>query len=74
MDILATKINRFNVICAGGIFNNQNDVFLAAVKERLPMGRMRNVDELQRTLVFLLSDASSYMIGAILSVDGGRTA
>jgi NAD(P)-dependent dehydrogenase (short-subunit alcohol dehydrogenase family) len=62
------------VICPGGIFNNQNDVFLAAVKERIPMGRMANVDELQGTLVFLLSDASSYMTGAILSVDGGRTA
>jgi NAD(P)-dependent dehydrogenase (short-subunit alcohol dehydrogenase family) len=65
---------RSNVICPGGIFNNQNDVFLAAVKERIPMGRMANVDELQGTLVFLLSDASSYMTGAILSVDGGRTA
>ena len=65
---------RSNVICPGGIFNNQNDVFLAAVKERIPMGRMANVDELQETLVFLLSDASSYMTGAILSVDGGRTA
>ena len=65
---------RSNVICPGGVFNNQNDVFLAAVKERIPMGRMANVDELQGTLVFLLSDASSYMTGAILSVDGGRTA
>ena len=65
---------RSNVICPGGIFNNQNDVFLAAVKERIPMGRMGNVDELQGALVFLLSDASSYMTGAILSVDGGRTA
>lgn len=65
---------RSNVICPGGVFNNQDEGFLRAVAERIPLKRMANANELQGALVFLLSDASSYMTGAVLSVDGGRTA
>ncbi len=64
---------RSNAICSGGIFNNQDEKFLADIKERIPMGRMAQVEELQGALVYLLSDASSYVTGTIITVDGGRT-
>ena len=65
---------RCNAICPGGVENNQNDLFLAEVKKRIPMGRMAFKNEYQGILIFLLSQASSYINGAIISADGGRTA
>lgn len=65
---------RCNALCPGGVENNQNVNFLAEVSERIPMNRLANVNEYQGALLFLLSKASSYMNGAILVVDGGRTA
>jgi len=65
---------RCNAMCPGGIENGQPEGFLEEVNKRIPMGRLANSDEYQSTLLWMLSDASSYLNGAIISVDGGRTA
>ncbi len=65
---------RCNALCPGGVENNQDPAFLKEVCSRIPMGRMARPDEYQGVLLFLLSEASSYMNGAVISIDGGRTA
>ena len=69
----ADKNVRCNALCPGGVENGQPDDFLKEVSKRIPMGRMANADEYQGTLVWMLSDASSYLNGSIIPVDGGRT-
>lgn len=64
---------RCNALCPGGVENNQDPAFLKELCSRIPMGRMARSDEYQGALLFLLSEASSYMNGSVLSVDGGRT-
>ena len=64
---------RCNALCPGGVENNQDQDFLEAVSQRIPMGRLAQKNEYRDALLFLLSDSSSYMTGSILSVDGGRT-
>ena len=64
---------RCNAICPGGVENNQSEEFLNLVKKKIPMGRLAKSDEYQGTLLWMLSDASSYLNGAIIPVDGGRT-
>jgi NAD(P)-dependent dehydrogenase (short-subunit alcohol dehydrogenase family) len=61
-------------MCPGGVENGQPDEFLDKVKTRIPLGRLAKSNEYQGTLVWMLSDASSYLNGAIIPVDGGRTA
>lgn len=70
----AEKNVRCNAICPGGIENGQPDQFLKEVSSRIPMNRLAHADEYQGTLIWILSDASSYLNGAIIPVDGGRTA
>jgi len=65
---------RCNAICPGGIETQQSPEFIKDLCERIPMGRMAKKNEYQGIVLFLLSEASSYMTGAIISVDGGRTA
>jgi NAD(P)-dependent dehydrogenase (short-subunit alcohol dehydrogenase family) len=69
----ADKNVRCNAMCPGGVENGQPDDFLEEVNKRIPMGRMANADEYQGTLLWMLSDASSYLNGAIVPVEGGRT-
>ncbi len=64
---------RANAICPGGVETNQDQVFLSRVKERIPLGRLATADEYQGAIIFLASDASAYMTGAVLTIDGGRT-
>ena len=64
---------RCNAMCPGGIKNNQSEEFLNRVKSRIPMNRLAESDEYQSTLLWMLSDASSYVNGSIISVDGGRS-
>jgi len=69
----AEKNVRCNAICPGGIENGQSDAFINSVSSRIPMGRLAKSHEYQGTIIWMLSDASSYLNGAIIAVDGGRT-
>jgi len=64
---------RVNAISPGGVFNGQSEIFLSRLKQLIPMERMANRDEYQGAILFLCSDASSYMTGANLVIDGGRS-
>ena len=64
---------RVNSICPGGVLNGQPEVFLSRIKRLIPMERMANRDEYQGAILFLCSDASSYMTGTNLVIDGGRS-
>lgn len=64
---------RCNAICPGGVENEQPDDFLQEVHSRIPMKRLAKPYEYQGTLIWMLSDASSYLNGAIIPVEGGRT-
>ena len=70
----ASKNVRCNAICPGGINNNQPETFISEVSSRIPLNRLAEPNEYQGTLVWMLSDASTYLTGAIIPVDGGRTA
>jgi NAD(P)-dependent dehydrogenase (short-subunit alcohol dehydrogenase family) len=64
---------RVNAISPGGVYNNQPEEFVQRVSNLIPMGRMANSDEYQGAILFLCSDASSYMTGFNLVIDGGRS-
>ncbi len=64
---------RVNAISPGGVYNNQPDEFVVKLNQLIPMSRMANYDEYQGAILFLASDASSYMTGQNLVIDGGRS-
>jgi NAD(P)-dependent dehydrogenase (short-subunit alcohol dehydrogenase family) len=64
---------RVNTLSPGSIENEQDAEFLNNLRSRIPMGRLANVEEYKGAIQFLASDASSYMTGQNLIIDGGRS-
>lgn len=74
---LATYLAKFNIrvnaLSPAGVYTSQSDAFVAKLANLIPLGRMAKQDEYQGAIAFLVSEASSFMTGENLVVDGGRT-
>lgn len=69
----ATEGVRANALCPGGVENGQPPEFIERLHDLIPLGRMARVSEYQGAVAFLCSDASAYMNGSVIAMDGGRT-
>lgn len=65
---------RCNALAPGAVLNGQPETLVDGLKDRIPMGRLASPTEYHGALVFLLSEASAYMTGQTLVLDGGRSA
>jgi len=70
----AEKGVRANALAPGGVEAGQDEAFKKRLENLIPMARMAHQDEYKSAVAFLVSDASSYMNGSVISIDGGRTA
>ena len=64
---------RVNCISPGGIFNNQNPIFVSQYESKVPMKRMGKPEDIAPAVAFLLSDESEYLTGQNIIIDGGWT-
>jgi len=64
---------RVNALCPGGIFSGQSDELVAKLTHLIPLGRMATEHEYRGAIQFLCADASAYMTGSSMVIDGGRT-
>ena len=69
----ADKNIRVNCLSPTAVYNNHPEDFVTKLTNIIPMGRMSDIDEYKATVVYMCSDASSYMTGHNLIVDGGKT-
>ena len=64
---------RANALSPGGVYTNQDQEFVKKLSSLIPMGRMANIDDYSSAIQFLCSDASKYMSGQNIIIDGGRS-
>lgn len=64
---------RVNTLCPASLQNGQDEEFVSKLSNLVPMGRMSRPDEYVCTILYMISDAATYMTGATVVLDGGRT-
>jgi NAD(P)-dependent dehydrogenase (short-subunit alcohol dehydrogenase family) len=69
----ASKGVRCNAIAPGGVYTTHSDEFVQKLSKYIPLNRMARKDEYSEAIKFLLTDASSFMTGSVLTIDGGQT-
>lgn len=70
----AKKKVRVNTLTLAGVYNNQDDLFLEKYTAKVPLGRMASASDYNGAILFLVSEASAYMTGSNLVIDGGFSA
>ncbi len=69
----ADKGIRVNTLCPASLSNGQDEEFVAKISNLIPLGRMSDPDEYVCTILYMISDAATYMTGSTVVLDGGRT-